>query len=90
MVKVQALTIDGSEIMYRCPYKCAIKYHKHSSHCQLHNRVELRCSHCEKEKNEVEIEINDYTMRAIVYKTFKSNDKLEILPLPKKCIKRHS
>ena len=38
-------------------------------------------SHCELVKEELDIDINDRTMRAILYKTFKSNQKIVIRPL---------
>lgn len=79
--KVTALTIDKAQIVYRCPHRKCGQYHYHHNEGELHNRLEYRCSHCELVKEELDIDINDRTMRAILYKTFKSNQKIVIRPL---------
>jgi len=81
--KVHCLTIDRTEMVYRCPHReCKAKYHYHHNDGPLHNRVEQRCSHCEVVKEEVAIQISQHTLRAILYKTFQSNNKILIEPLP--------
>ena len=78
---VTALTIDKEQIVYRCPHVGCGQYHYHHNDGELHNRMEYRCSHCELVKEELDIDINEQTLRAILYKTFKSSKKIVIRPL---------
>ena len=78
---VTALIIDKEQIVYRCPHRNCGQYHYHHNDGELHNRMEYRCSHCELVKEELDIDINEQTMRAILYKTFKSSKKIVIRPL---------
>lgn len=60
-MKVVASEINKVHFFYLCPF--CHKHHKHGSDNQFHNRVEHRGSHCSLNKENMEIYINDYTVR---------------------------
>jgi hypothetical protein len=81
-MRVHALAIDQTNIVYRCPHNCTARYHWHGSEGILKNRVEERCSHCllDTTKN-IQVVIDSLTYRGTIKKTFKKNRKIVIEPL---------
>ena len=76
VVSVVAKSVDKFYIRYECPF-CYTKYkkngepyktakheiHKHGADGKLENRIEHRISHCAKNSHNVDIIINDDTLR---------------------------
>ena len=62
-MKVVAFEIDRIHFFYTCPF-CQ-STHQHGSNGEFHNRVEYRATHCQKNTENMEIYINDYTKRVL-------------------------